>query len=167
MGSSRELNYYGYVRRPYGEVRAVVLHDPEKLFQRATRSGAGRAERLISELRFGHSLKFSVETAVEVERVGEGAHVDTADTLTCTYVDLTWKAAQAPRLFPMMRAKLSVWPVTDCETQISFAGVYEPPFGPVGRAVDAALGHRIAEAAVHRFVEDVIEEVQQERSATP
>ena len=41
------------------------------------------------------------------------------------------------------------------ETQLDFSGQYEPPLGAVGDAVDALVGHRIAEASVHRFVTDV------------
>jgi hypothetical protein len=48
-----------------------------------------------------------------------------------------------------------VYPLTSSETQLDFSGVYEPPFGAVGRTVNAIIGHRIAEASVHTFVNDV------------
>jgi hypothetical protein len=54
-----------------------------------------------------------------------------------------------------MRAKLGVYPLTATETQLDFAGTYEPPLGAVGGAIDAVVGHRIAEASVHGFVVDV------------
>jgi hypothetical protein len=38
---------------------------------------------------------------------------------------------------------------------LDFSGVYEPPFGPVGKTMNAIVGHRIAEVSVHRFVSDV------------
>jgi hypothetical protein len=46
--------------------------------------------------------------------------------------------------------------------RVEFEGAYEPPRGAVGRAFDAIVGHRIAQATVHRFVNDVIEEIRQE-----
>ena len=60
-----------------------------------------------------------------------------------------------PRLFPLMKAELSIYPLTSTETQLDFSGVYEPPFGAVGKRMNAIVGHRIAEASVHRFVSDV------------
>jgi hypothetical protein len=56
-----------------------------------------------------------------------------------------------------MHAELSVYPLTATETQLDFSGDYEPPFGILGNAVNAIVGHRIAEASVHRFVTEVAE----------
>ena len=72
-----------------------------------------------------------------------------------TRLQLEWEAARMPRLFPIMKANLSIYPLTATETQLDFKGVYEPPLGPLGEAVNAIVGHRIAEASVHRFVSDV------------
>lgn len=60
-----------------------------------------------------------------------------------------------PSLFPFMKAELSIYPLTATETQLDFLGVYEPPLGALGKALNAIVGHRIAEASVHRFVSDV------------
>ena len=62
-----------------------------------------------------------------------------------------------PLLFPLMKADLSIYPITATETQLDFKGLYEPPLGPLGKAVNAMVGHRIAEVSVHRFVSDVAE----------
>ena len=68
---------------------------------------------------------------------------------------LEWEAAKAPRLFPEMKGTLSVYALTGTETQLDFEGTYEPPLGPLGRGIDAMIGHRVAEASIHRFVTDV------------
>ena len=60
-----------------------------------------------------------------------------------------------PGLFPLMKAELSIYPLTASETQLDFSGVYEPPLGAVGKALNAVAGYRIAEVSVHRFVNDV------------
>jgi hypothetical protein len=72
-----------------------------------------------------------------------------------TRLFLEWEAATMPRVFPLMKAEISIYPLTATETQLDFLGVYEPPLGIVGKAVNAIIGHRIAEASVHRFVSDV------------
>jgi hypothetical protein len=41
------------------------------------------------------------------------------------------------------------------ETQLDLHGFYLAPFGVLGGAFDALAGHRVAEASVRRFVEDV------------
>ena len=64
-------------------------------------------------------------------------------------------AASLPRLFPLMQGELDLYPLTGTETQLDFSGIYEPPFGAAGKAVNAIVGHRIAEASVHSFVSDV------------
>jgi len=49
-----------------------------------------------------------------------------------------------------------VYPLTASETQLDFAGTYEPPMGIVGAAIDALVLHRVvAEASVLHFVQDV------------
>jgi hypothetical protein len=68
---------------------------------------------------------------------------------------LEWEAATMPGLFPFMKGELSVYPLTSTETQLDFCGIYEPPFGAVGKTMNAIVGHRIAEVSVHRFVSDV------------
>ena len=66
-----------------------------------------------------------------------------------------------PRLFPLMKGELSVYPLTSSETQLDFSGIYEPPFGTVGKTMNAIVGHRIAEASMHRFIADVAEYLRQ------
>jgi hypothetical protein len=51
--------------------------------------------------------------------------------------------------------------LTATETQLDFAGRYQPPLGPLGSVLDAAIGHRIAEASVHRFVADVAQHLRE------
>jgi hypothetical protein len=60
-----------------------------------------------------------------------------------------------------MKAELSIYPLTRTETQLDFAGLYEPPLGALGIALNAVAGHRIAEVSVHRFVGDVAEHLRQ------
>ena len=54
-----------------------------------------------------------------------------------------------------MKGDLAIYPLTSTETQLDFSGVYEPPLGPLGKAMNAIAGHRIAEVSVHRFINDV------------
>jgi hypothetical protein len=51
--------------------------------------------------------------------------------------------------------------MTATETQLDFSGVYKPPFGAVGKVINAIVGHRIAEVSVHRFIGDVARYLRQ------
>lgn len=72
-----------------------------------------------------------------------------------TRLDLQRHAAKMPSLFPLTKAGLSIYPLTATETQLDFTGVYEPSLGALGKALNAVVGHRVAEVSVHRFISDV------------
>jgi hypothetical protein len=72
-----------------------------------------------------------------------------------TRLQLEWEAATMPRLFPFMQGDLAIYPLTGTETQLDFSGVYQPPLGSLGKAINAVAGYRIAEVSVHRFINDV------------
>ncbi len=151
---SLEIRSYDYVNQPYNRVRDALKHDARAVFQAATKAAAERARTVASELRFdvgGIGVKADIN--IIAKKIDE-KHSD-AMAAPVTRVLLEWEAATLPRLFPLMRAELSVYALTPTETQLDFCGVYEPPFGPVGKAMNAIIAHRIAEASVHRFVSDV------------
>jgi len=56
-----------------------------------------------------------------------------------------------------MKGTLAAYPITSTETQLDFSGHYAPPMGLglMGKAIDAIVGRRIAEASVHSFVSEV------------
>jgi hypothetical protein len=100
-------------------------------------------------------LKVSADIAIVVQSVIETAGTGTSGP--STVIHLEWEAVNKPHLFPFMRAELTLYPLTATETQLDFAGAYQPPLGVLGSAVNAMVGHRIAEGSVHRFVTDVAE----------
>ena len=74
-----------------------------------------------------------------------------------TAVGLSWQAVRGAWLFPAMEATLSLYALSPTETQLDLQGVYRPPMGFFGSALDAVVGHRVAEASVLRFVQDIAE----------
>jgi hypothetical protein len=100
--------------------------------------------------------------AVTLHVRGVRDDVGVAGLSPITRVTIGWEAAHSPSLFPLTKAELSAWPLTSSETQIEIEGEYTPPFGLVGVTIDAAVGHRIAEATVHRFLEDLVAQLQRE-----
>lgn len=154
MSQRREIRCYDYVNHPYEQVRDALSEDAPAVFQAATKAAASRAKTVASELRVNVAgIEVGTNISIVVNKIEESAgDVKAAPT---TRLELEWEAAKAPRLFPLMRAELSIYPLTATETQLDFAGSYEPPLGAVGSAIDAIVGHRIAEVTVHRFVAEL------------
>lgn len=154
MSTGREIRSYDYVNRPYERVRDALKKDALAVFQAATKAAAVRAESVAAELRVdvaGMGVKADIKIAVK--SIDESPAVNLASANT--KLSLEWEATTLPRLFPLMQGVLSIYPLTATETQLDFSGVYEPPFGAVGKTINAIVLHRIAEASVHRFVSDV------------
>jgi hypothetical protein len=151
MSKRNEIRCYDYVNHPYERVRDALKQGAVTVFQSATRSAAHRARSIAAELHLdvgGIGIKADIKISVrDVE--------EKVLSTPTTRLLLEWEAATMPRLFPLMKGELSVYPLTSTETQLDFLGVYKPPFGAVGKTVNAAVGHRIAEVSVHRFVSEV------------
>ncbi len=154
MSKGREIRSYDYVNHPYERVRAALTQDALTVFQAATKAATSRAHSVAAELHvdFG-GVAVSTDIRIFVKSI-ENKVADSSSGPE-TRLQLEWEAAVTPRLFPFMKAELSIYPLTSTETQLDFLGVYEPPLGAVGKTMNAIAGHRIAEASVHRFVGDV------------
>jgi hypothetical protein len=122
------------------------------VFQSATKAAASRAQSVAAELHVDIGA-VAVKTDIKISIKNVEEKFD-AMSNSATRLQLEWEAATTPELFPLMKAELAVYPLTATETQVDFWGVYEPPFGTVGKAINAIVGHRIAEASVHRFIDD-------------
>lgn len=154
MDKGRDLRYYDYVNQPYERVRDVLKQNALSVFQSATKTAASRAESVAAELHVdigGIGVKSDIKISVK------GVEEKSGDAMSnpATRLLLEWEATTAPRLFPLMKGELAVYPLTKTETQLDFHGIYEPPFGAVGKTMNAIAGHRIAEASVHRFIDEV------------
>ena len=154
MSTGREIRSYDYVNHPYERVRKVLTQNALTVFQSATKAAASRAQSVAAELHvdFGG---VGVKTDIKILVKGIEEKVSDSSSTAATRLLLEWEATTMPRLFPLMKAELSVYPLTSTETQLDFSGVYKPPFGAVGKTMNAIVGHRIAEVSVHRFVSDV------------
>lgn len=151
-----EIRCYDYVNHPYARVRDALSKDAPALFQAATKAASSRAQSVASALRVEIG-GIGVDTDIKVSVKNIEEKVSEAMSVPVTKLQIEWEAAAMPHLFPLMKAELSLYPLTSTETQLDFWGIYEPPLGSLGKAVNAIIGHRIAEASVHRFVNDVAE----------
>jgi len=154
MPHAHELHCYDYVNQPYAFVSQTLRAQPREVFSRATKAATHRAQGLAANLKVElGGLEVGAEIAVEVlsieKRDARPGHPAT------TTIKLAWRAARAAALFPSMNAELVVYALTGQETQLELHGTYRPPLGALGGALDSIVGHRVAEASVRRFVEDI------------
>jgi hypothetical protein len=142
------LYCHDYVNQPYARVRDALLTGTGDVFRRATTTTGTDAAAL--HVRIG-GIELGTTIAIELSSVGG----DRVYSQPATKLQIEWKSVNHPNLFPVMKASLVVFALSPGETQLELRGAYRPPLGALGEVFDAAIGHRIAEAAATRFVEDV------------
>jgi hypothetical protein len=75
-------------------------------------------------------------------------------------VPLVWKATGLTGMFPMLNGDLELAPLGPERCRLSLAASYSPPLGDVGRALDRALLHRVAQSTVRSFLSRVASGIQ-------
>lgn len=136
------IYYFANVDRKFQDiVDPFVMLPYEDWADEAYREG----ELLRGRLSDGHLLAKTVQLA-HGDPIGGSRHV---------MIPITWTATGTPGLFPRLEADLVLAPVGPETCQVSLRGNYEPPLGAIGKALDRAVFHRIAEASVKGFVDRV------------
>ncbi len=72
-------------------------------------------------------------------------------------VPLRWEDARRPALFPVLDGNLQVASLGQGRSRVVLYASYRPPFDGVGRALDQALFHRVAESTARSFLGKVAE----------
>lgn len=156
---AREIRSFDYVNHPYADVCAVLQADAGGVIHAATTVASSRADVIAAELRV-EVAGLKVSAPIELETWSALEDMRGPGHARQLRIPINWKGADRPGLFPVMRGELRVYPLTGTETQLDFSGDYDPPMGAVGLAIDAAIGHRIAEACVHRFVTELAQHLR-------
>ena len=153
MSESREVRCYEYVTAPYARVCDLLHVDAAGIFSRATTTASERARQLMATLRLNMGpVEVGVDVELQITCIADGA---TTFGDPRTRLEFTWQAARNAGFFPTMEATLTIYPLSPHETQLDLLGRYQPPLGRLGTAIDATLGHRIAEATLLRLLHDV------------
>jgi len=135
------------IAAPYAAVQEALLDDVGSwLPGLADRAGASGEARM-ADVGFGHAMRVDRTVTVEVGTAirGDGR----------TFVPIRWRSESREALFPALEGEVEVAPVGVDRTQLSMTARYTPPFGLLGRVADRALLHRVAEATVKDFVDNV------------
>jgi hypothetical protein len=153
------VRYYLDLPIPAPTVEQALLEDPEAWVPGLLRAAEDRGEHLLAEVGFDVDPG-RIDKEVEIRL---GAPYRTPSKIL---LPMTWRATGVERLFPQLDADLEVAALGPARTQLSISARYRPPMGAVGRALDRALLHRVAEATVKDFLDRVAERLSAHETAT-
>lgn len=144
------IRYYVDLSMPFDVAESRLLEDPGAWVPGIADGAEMRGERLLVDVGFpaaGRDRR--VAKSVEIE-LGPAYRIPSKAVLP-----LTWKATGAEGLFPVLEADVELAALGAERTQLSISGRYRPPLGAVGRVLDRALLHRVAEATLKDFLDGV------------
>ena len=154
MSSKKKIRCYDYINHPFENVKAVVQKNITEIFKNATKSASARAKNVAAELHVNVAgFEFGKDIDITIKGIRESPK--SLGTPPSISILLEWAAHENSKIFPMMEGDLTLYPLTSTETQLDFSGEYEVPLGVIGGMLNAVGGHRIAEASVLRFVQDI------------
>lgn len=77
-----------------------------------------------------------------------------------TVVPLRWVATGAAgTMFPQLDGNLELAAADEARSTLKLAGAYRAPLAAVGATLDRVLLHRVADASVGRFLDDVVKDL--------
>jgi len=152
------LRYYADLDIPFGEAEPSLLQGPEVWVPGLLRDAEGRGHELLAAVGFGVE-KRRIDREVEIT-LGMPYRSGAA-----TRIPLSWRVTSAGRLFPQLEGDIEVAALGPNRSQLSVDARYRPPLALVGRALDRALLHRVAEATIKDFVDRVAERMLGRQSA--
>lgn len=148
------IRYFLDLPVPFESLEAALVSEPEAWLPGLARDAESRGERLLAEVGFAVDDAHRLDKRVEIG-FGEPHRIPTK-----TILPMTWHATGVEGLFPSLEADLEVASLGPNRTQLSISARYRPPMGALGRALDRALLHRVAEATAKDFLDRVGEAVQ-------
>lgn len=149
--------YFVELPLPSEDIERALLLEPGEWVPGLARAAEDHGERLLAEVGFGSDRR-RIEKRVEISLEAP------IRVSSKTILPMTWNATGAQGLFPSLDADIEVAALGPTRTQLSISARYRPPLGAVGRAIDRALLHRVAEATIKDFLDRVAETL---RTRTP
>ena len=148
------VRYFIDLEDPFRHVEAALLANPSNWVPGMARAAGELGEGLLAEVGFAVREDRRIDKEVEIW-IGEAHHASGK-----TRLPMSWKATGSGRLFPSLDADLEVAGIGASRTQLAISAQYDPPLGSVGRALDRALLHRVAEATIKDFLDRVAAAVE-------
>lgn len=143
------IKAYVEIEIPFARVREAMLHPTESWLDglaRASDEAQADGQRLLIEVGLlvaGHRLSRAGQLEVGQPLVGEQV----------ASLPIRLSAKNQAALFPVLNGSLDAAWLGPARTQVALTAQYDPPLGVLGRAVDRALLHRVAETVARNFLD--------------
>ena len=142
----------------FDDVRAAMLHRPHRWLEGLADAAGREGDRLLVDV----GLELGDHQLRRLARLELGEPVST-DRIAS--LPLRLRVEDHARMFPQLEGSLDAAWLGPARTHLALTAQYEPPFGVIGRAVDRALLHRVAEAVAQRFLEAVAQRLAAQPAA--
>jgi hypothetical protein len=148
-----ELRFAVELPVPFPQAERALLRAPGDWVPGVARAAEAGGARILSEVGIGRAPG-RVSKQVEVQL----AHPFRFESKTV--LPMRWDPTGAAGLLPGLEAMLELERADAGHARLSIRADYEPPLGAVGRVIDRAMLHRVAEATVKDFIERAGEALQ-------
>jgi hypothetical protein len=149
-------------QRPPERPRAVLLQDfvdvpcpPEEIRRRCTLDHSWLAELANSASADGEALLLRIGPSwaagllTRKVRIRLGPARERGSTVV---VPIAWESAEHANLFPVLSGDLEITPLRSNVCRIVLSASYLPPLGELGRHLDRAVLHHVAQSTVRSFL---------------
>ena len=141
------MRYYVELPVHIDRIETRLMASPASWLPTIAEDANAHGQRLLTEVGFGEGARVTKRVLLEV-----GRPVRLPSKLV---LPLHWRAEGTGKLFPVLDADLEVARLTPATTQLSVSARYVPPLGALGSRIDRALLHRIAEATMKDFLDQI------------
>jgi len=143
--------YFGHVKGSLGQV-AAAISGAEGDVSVWARLAYRKGEELRTRIEPGSLIPAKEVEIVLGQPVGRSGSV---------IIPMDWRATGPGAMFPKMSADLVLQPLGPGLVEVVFRGSYEPPLKVLGRFLDRALLHRVAEASAKAFLDQLCRAVEE------
>jgi hypothetical protein len=154
--------YYVELAGPFDAVETSLFDDPGTWIPGLLEAAEDRGHHLLAEVGLAlgsHGRRVDKKVQIELG-TPQG-------TPSVRVLPITWRATGAQWLFPRLDGDIELASLGSARTQLSINARYQPPLGVVGRVMDRALLHRVAEATLKDSIEGVAEHLDTQEPASP
>ncbi|HZC99636.1 MAG TPA: hypothetical protein VFA46_05435 [Actinomycetes bacterium] len=154
------LRYFIELPLPAEAVEDALLPAPAQWLPRLADQAGARGEELLAQVGIGPAAR-ALRKRVRID-FGPVVRYPSRTTLA-----MTWQPTGVGSLFPVLEADLEIGALGSDRTQLGLNARYRPPLGTLGRAIDRALLHRVAEATVKDFLDQAGQMILRNSLAEP
>lgn len=154
----QHIHLYDAVAVPFDSVRRLLRDHPDRVLCEAAARGEAGAEESVTALELDVA-GFRVAKEVDLEVL---SFADIPGRIPRARVQLRWEPVDHSSLFPPIEADLEAEPVEDTRSMLSLLGIYRPPLGAIGAAVDKVVLHHVAETAMRHFFHHLLHRIKVE-----